>query len=135
NARAKQLAIRSTSLGGRNGTTWSLVVSMLGCHIALVKSKTFQPPRSCTAITPGAAVTLALSIRLDDVQEALLESPAVEEARRRRASVIGESLERKVRARTARIAIVGLGYAGLPMAVELARAGFTCVGLDVDTDK
>ena len=44
-------------------------------------------------------------------------------------------LERKLRARSARIAVVGLGYAGLPMAVEFARAGFACVGLDVDAAK
>jgi UDP-N-acetyl-D-glucosamine dehydrogenase len=44
-------------------------------------------------------------------------------------------LERKLRARSARIAVVGLGYAGLPMAVEFARAGFVCVGLDVDAYK
>jgi UDP-N-acetyl-D-glucosamine dehydrogenase len=41
-------------------------------------------------------------------------------------------LELKLRTRSARIAIVGLGYAGLPMAIEFARAGFPCVGLDVD---
>ena len=45
------------------------------------------------------------------------------------------SLERKLRMRSARIAVVGLGYAGLPMAVEFARAGFVCVGLDVDPYK
>ena len=45
------------------------------------------------------------------------------------------ALERKLRARSARIAVVGLGYAGLPMAVEFARAGFACVGLDVDASK
>jgi len=44
-------------------------------------------------------------------------------------------LERKLRARTARVAIVGLGYAGLPMAVEIARAGFAVVGFDVDEHK
>lgn len=44
----------------------------------------------------------------------------------------GQSLEQKLRTRTARVAIVGLGYAGLPMAVEFARAGFATVGLDVD---
>jgi UDP-N-acetyl-D-glucosamine dehydrogenase len=44
-------------------------------------------------------------------------------------------LERKLRARTARIAVIGLGYAGLPMAVEFTRAGFQTVGLDVDTSK
>jgi UDP-N-acetyl-D-glucosamine dehydrogenase len=45
------------------------------------------------------------------------------------------ALEHKLRARSARIAVIGLGYAGLPMAVEFARAGFVTVGLDVDTYK
>jgi UDP-N-acetyl-D-glucosamine dehydrogenase len=44
-------------------------------------------------------------------------------------------LESKLRARSARVAVVGLGYAGLPMAIEFARAGFMCVGLDVDAQK
>ena len=44
-------------------------------------------------------------------------------------------LEHKLRTRSARITVVGLGYAGLPMAVEFARAGYTCVGLDVDTSR
>ena len=42
------------------------------------------------------------------------------------------SLEDKLRARAARIAIIGLGYAGLPMGVEFARAGFSVLGYDVD---
>src|ERR1700730_13444085 len=46
-----------------------------------------------------------------------------------------EALERKLLARSARIAVIGLGYAGLPMAIEFARAGFVTVGLDVDTAK
>jgi len=50
-------------------------------------------------------------------------------------SVTFSSLERKVRARSARIAIVGLGYAGLPMAVELGGAGFPILGYDVDRNK
>ena len=45
------------------------------------------------------------------------------------------ALDRKLRARKARLAVVGMGYAGLPMAVEFARAGFACVGLDVDAAK
>ena len=45
------------------------------------------------------------------------------------------ALENKLRARKARIAVVGLGYAGLPMAVEFARAGFRVVGFDVDSSK
>jgi UDP-N-acetyl-D-glucosamine dehydrogenase len=44
-------------------------------------------------------------------------------------------LERRLRTRSARVAIVGLGYAGLPMAIEFTRAGFACVGLDVDASK
>ena len=45
------------------------------------------------------------------------------------------SLEAKLRARTARVAIIGLGYAGLPMAIELGRAGFPIVGFDLDRAK
>jgi UDP-N-acetyl-D-glucosamine dehydrogenase len=44
-------------------------------------------------------------------------------------------LERKLRTRSARIAVIGLGYAGLPMAAEFARSGFPVVGLDVDSAK
>jgi UDP-N-acetyl-D-glucosamine dehydrogenase len=44
-------------------------------------------------------------------------------------------LERKLRARSAHIAVIGLGYAGLPMAVEFARSGYLTIGLDVDQPK
>ena len=45
------------------------------------------------------------------------------------------TLERKIKNRTARIGIVGLGYVGLPLAVEFAQAGFRVVGIDVDERK
>jgi UDP-N-acetyl-D-glucosamine dehydrogenase len=45
------------------------------------------------------------------------------------------ALERKIKDRTARIGIVGLGYVGLPLAVEFARAGFRVVGIDLDGRK
>jgi len=45
------------------------------------------------------------------------------------------SLERKIQNKSARIGIVGLGYVGLPLAVEFARAGFKVVGIDVDQRK
>ena len=48
---------------------------------------------------------------------------------------MSNDLERKLRSRSAQIAVVGLGYAGLPMAVEFGRAGFSCLGLDVDASK
>jgi len=41
----------------------------------------------------------------------------------------------RINTRSAKVAVVGLGYVGLPMAVEFCQAGFTVVGLDVDTDR
>lgn len=38
----------------------------------------------------------------------------------------------KIRSRQARIAVIGLGYVGLPLAVAFAKAGFRTVGIDVD---
>src|SRR5690349_1705747 len=44
-------------------------------------------------------------------------------------------LEEKIRSRTARVGIVGLGYVGLPLAVEYAKAGFTVTGIDLSQEK
>jgi UDP-N-acetyl-D-glucosamine dehydrogenase len=44
-------------------------------------------------------------------------------------------LETKLTSRTARVAVIGLGYVGLPQAVALADAGFPVVGIDVDAAK
>lgn len=46
-----------------------------------------------------------------------------------------EGLFRKLSTRTARVGVIGLGYVGLPLAVEFARAGFSVVGIDLDKDK
>ncbi len=45
------------------------------------------------------------------------------------------SLIERLRSREARTAVIGLGYVGLPLAVELARAGYHAVGIDLNTDK
>ncbi len=45
------------------------------------------------------------------------------------------SIERKLRARTARVGVVGLGYVGLPLAVEFAKAGFSVVGLEASASR
>ena len=37
--------------------------------------------------------------------------------------------------RSARVGVIGLGYVGLPLAMEFARAGFTVTGIDVDAAK
>jgi UDP-N-acetyl-D-glucosamine dehydrogenase len=44
-------------------------------------------------------------------------------------------LEDRLRRRTANIVVIGLGNAGLPIAVELAQAGFRVVGYDVAASK
>jgi UDP-N-acetyl-D-glucosamine dehydrogenase len=46
-----------------------------------------------------------------------------------------EALQQKLKARTAHVGIVGLGYVGLPLAVEMARAGFKTTGIDLDHRK
>lgn len=46
-----------------------------------------------------------------------------------------ELLQGKIKSRTARIGVVGLGYVGLPLAVEFAEAGFYATGFEVDFRK
>jgi UDP-N-acetyl-D-glucosamine dehydrogenase len=46
-----------------------------------------------------------------------------------------ETLINKMNDKTARIAILGLGYVGLPLAVVFAEAGFTVTGIDPDVRK
>lgn len=46
-----------------------------------------------------------------------------------------QALEKKLNDRTATIGVVGLGYVGLPLAIEFARKGFTTVGIDLDRTK
>lgn len=41
----------------------------------------------------------------------------------------------KIRSKEAKIAIIGLGYVGLPLAVEAAKAGFNVLGIDIDEKK
>jgi UDP-N-acetyl-D-glucosamine dehydrogenase len=49
-------------------------------------------------------------------------------------TTIATLLER-LRSRQARVGVIGLGYVGLPLAVEFARAGFHVTGFDVDAAK
>src|SRR5687767_44961 len=50
-------------------------------------------------------------------------------------SGVAEALHQKLLSRTASAGVVGLGYVGLPLAVELARAGFRTTGIDLDAKK
>jgi UDP-N-acetyl-D-glucosamine dehydrogenase len=52
-----------------------------------------------------------------------------------RLSPAGAALADRLSARAARTGVVGLGYVGLPLAVEFARAGFHTVGIELDPAK
>ena len=45
------------------------------------------------------------------------------------------SLKEEIERKTARIGIIGLGYVGLPLAIEFYKAGFSVTGFDVDDSK
>ena len=45
------------------------------------------------------------------------------------------TLEEKIKSRTARVGIIGLGYVGLPLAMEFAKAGFSVTGIDIQPSK
>lgn len=46
-----------------------------------------------------------------------------------------ETLLEKIKNKTAKIGVVGLGYVGLPLAVEKARAGYKVTGFDIQLKK
>ncbi len=46
-----------------------------------------------------------------------------------------QNLIHRLEKRTARLGVIGLGYVGLPLAVELAQAGFEVFGVDIDEDR
>ncbi len=48
---------------------------------------------------------------------------------------IKEDLLKKIVNKTATVAVVGLGYVGLPLAVEKAKAGYRTIGFDIQENK
>jgi len=48
---------------------------------------------------------------------------------------VKEALLERIRRKEARVGVVGLGYVGLPLAVEFAEAGFTVLGIDLDPNR
>jgi len=46
-----------------------------------------------------------------------------------------DQLRKKITEKTARVGVIGLGYVGLPLAVEFARGGLFTTGLEVDESK
>ena len=45
------------------------------------------------------------------------------------------ALLERIRNRSARVGVIGLGYVGLPLAMTAARAGFPVTGFDIDPSK
>jgi UDP-N-acetyl-D-glucosamine dehydrogenase len=48
---------------------------------------------------------------------------------------LAEKLQQQIEALNVCAGVIGLGYVGLPLAVEFARAGYSVVGLDIDQAK
>lgn len=48
---------------------------------------------------------------------------------------MSEILRDKIKNKRAKIGVIGLGYVGLPLAVEFARKGFQTIGIDMDNSK
>ncbi|MDP8287144.1 MAG: NAD(P)-binding domain-containing protein, partial [Candidatus Electryonea clarkiae] len=46
-----------------------------------------------------------------------------------------QDLKIKIEDRSAKIAVIGLGYVGLPVACEFARVGFQVIGVDIVEDR
>ena len=50
-------------------------------------------------------------------------------------SAAAKGLLELIRSRRAKTGVIGLGYVGLPLAVEFGRAGYTAIGFDLDSRK
>jgi len=49
--------------------------------------------------------------------------------------MIKEELMELIQHRRANVAVIGLGYVGLPLAITFAKAGFYVIGIDSDEEK
>ena len=45
------------------------------------------------------------------------------------------SLIDKINDKSAKIGVIGLGYVGLPLAIEFTNAGYNVTGIDIDENK
>ena len=44
-------------------------------------------------------------------------------------------LDKKIKDKTAKIGVIGLGYVGLPLAIEFVESGYNVTGIDIDINK
>ena len=59
----------------------------------------------------------------------------VETVAAKRLNYVQRALERRIRNRSAKVGVIGLGYVGLPLAIEMAVKGFRVTGIDIDGGK
>lgn len=57
------------------------------------------------------------------------------QGRRESRGRVERDLKRRIETHTARVGVIGLGYVGLPLAVEMAREGFQVTGIDVARER
>ena len=69
------------------------------------------------------------------ITSTILDSEAAADITSPHAAETARILAERIRNRTARVGIVGLGYVGLPLAVEFAKAGFDVTGIDLSETK
>jgi UDP-N-acetyl-D-glucosamine dehydrogenase len=61
--------------------------------------------------------------------------PLPRERRATQRPSLARDLKKKILGRSAQVGVLGLGYVGLPLAVELAREGFQATGIDLVREK
>lgn len=67
-------------------------------------------------------------------EDSFLSSETVEKSSKQ-SPAAAVALRKRIADKTAKVGVLGLGYVGLPLAVEFARAGFQVVGIDVQQSK
>ena len=55
--------------------------------------------------------------------------------RKRSSGNTAEQLIKKIKSKSAKVGVIGLGYVGLPLSVEMAAAGFDVTGFDISEEK
>ncbi len=45
---------------------------------------------------------------------------------------VSKTLKAKITSKKAKIAVIGLGYVGLPLAVTFSERGYSVIGVDID---
>jgi hypothetical protein len=110
------------------GETMSSGTGSTGAAAAALHSGRVESP--VTVLTPAGPLKLRSEVRFTSSARHRLSEAVSSTSRDMR-----QALEEKIVSRKARVGIVGLGYVGLPLAVEFAKAGFTVTGIDLSPSK